>query len=221
MRKCSVPPDAAITMLKEGNARYVAHSLQHPNLGPDRRTETASRGQTPFATVLTCSDSRVPAEFIFDRGIGDIFVIRVAGNILGISELASVEYAVDQLGTPVFIVLGHTMCGAVTAVVHSGLLDGNLRILSEKILPAVEHTRHHNPGLAEDDLIIETVKANVWKTIEDAFKSSTCLRTHARNCAVSVLGAIYDSHTGLVDWMGSHPQQVSLIGYGSALRQVR
>jgi carbonic anhydrase len=211
MHKSTITPEEALKMLEEGNSRYVASSLQHPNLAEDRRTATASEGQAPFVTMLSCSDSRVPVEHIFDRGIGDIFVVRVAGNVIGGSELASVEYAVDHLGTPLFAVLGHTKCGAVTAVVQSGLLGGNLRGLSEKILPAVERTKKAHPGATEDHLVIETVKTNVWKVIEDAFATSPCLKEKAKGGELRVVGAVYDIHSGKIDWMGTHPEQDKLL----------
>jgi len=98
--------EAVIALLREGNTRFAAGHPEHPNLDAERRKNTAAEGQEPFATVLTCSDSRVPAELIFDRGVGDLFVIRVAGNIAGPSELASVEYGVGHLQTPLLVVLG-------------------------------------------------------------------------------------------------------------------
>jgi len=211
MHKSSVTPDEALKMLQEGNARFVANSAQRPNCGEDRRQDTAAHGQAPFVTLLSCSDSRVPAEHIFDRGIGDIFVVRVAGNIMGNSELASVEYAVDHLGTPLFAVLGHTKCGAVTAVVQAGLLGGNLRGLSEKILPALERTKQAHPGVTEDQLVSETVRANVWKVIEDAFATSLCLKEKAKAGDLKVVGGVYDIHSGKIDWMGTHPQQDKLL----------
>src|SRR5688572_3946938 len=109
--------DASLMLLKEGNARYASGKSQHPHLDAERRSSTVSQGQEPFATILACSDSRDPVELIFDRGVGDLFVVRVAGNVAGISELASVEYGVGHLNTPLLIVMGHTKCGAVTAVV--------------------------------------------------------------------------------------------------------
>ena len=106
---------SALQLLTEGNARFAAGRMIHPHTDADRRAEVAREGQHPFATVLTCADSRVPAEIVFDRGIGDIFVVCVAGNVVGPSELGSVEYAVDHLATPVVLVLGHSLCGAVQA----------------------------------------------------------------------------------------------------------
>jgi carbonic anhydrase len=211
MHKSTVTPEEALKMLQEGNVRFVEDSTIRPNCGEDRRNETATHGQAPFVTLLSCSDSRVPAEYIFDRGIGDIFVVRVAGNIIGSSELASVEYAVDHLGTPLFAVLGHTKCGAVTAVLQRGLLGGNLRVLSEKILPAVERTKQAHPGVSEDQLVIETVKANVWKVIEDAFATSSCLKEKTKSSDLKVVGAVYDIHSGKINWMGTHPEQDNLL----------
>lgn len=207
MHTSSITPDEAIKMLEQGNGRYLDNRLDHPNIGSERRALTSSEGQSPFATVLSCSDSRVPVELIFDRGIGDVFIVRVAGNVVGASELASIEYAVDHLGTPVFLVLGHTKCGAVHAVAGHGLLPGNLRCLSERILPAVEQSQKANPGLTGDDLVYQSVKNNVWKSMEDALKSSACLREKAKTGGLKVIGAVYDVHTGKIEWMGTHPAQ--------------
>jgi len=210
MHTSSITPDQAIKMLEEGNARYNDNRLEHPNVGSERRTLTSSEGQSPFATVLSCSDSRVPVELIFDRGVGDVFIVRVAGNVVGPSELASIEYAVDHLGTPVFLVLGHTKCGAVHAVAGSGSLPGNLRCLSERILPAVEQSKKSSPGLTGDELVYQSVKNNVWKSVEDAVKSSACIREKAKAGDLKVIGAVYDVHTGKVEWMGTHPAQTEL-----------
>ena len=111
-----ISADEAMRVLKEGNARYVEGKLQHPHQDRARRALTAAQGQHPLATVLTCSDSRAPAEIIFDQGIGDIFVVRVAGNVAATDEIGSIEYAVDHLAVPLVVVLGHSQCGAVTAV---------------------------------------------------------------------------------------------------------
>jgi carbonic anhydrase len=211
MQPSAITPDAAVKMLEEGNARYLANKQEHPHLGQDRRASTSSEGQRPFATVLSCSDSRVPVELLFDRGIGDVFVVRVAGNVVGPSELGSVEYAVDHLGTPVIVVLGHAQCGAVNAVVKEGLLPGNLRGLSEKILPAVEHTRKQHPGMGDAQLVHESVKTNVWKSIEDAFRASESIREKTKAGQLKVIGAFYHLDAGNVEWMGMHPEQAQLL----------
>ena len=108
-----ISADEALRLLKEGNSRYVDGKPQHPRQDRARRALTAAQGQHPLAAVLTCSDSRVPAEIIFDQGIGDLFVVRVAGNVAATDEIGSIEYAVDHLATPLVVVLGHTQCGAV------------------------------------------------------------------------------------------------------------
>jgi len=150
-------------------------------------------------------------ELIFDCGIGDIFVVRVAGNVLGNSELGSIEYAVDHLGVSLFLVLGHTKCGAVKAVCEAGLLDGNLRGISEKILPAVQEVDATSPGSTSDQKVTEAVKANVRNSIQLAFMSSKSIRLKALAEELMVMGAFYNIETGEVHWMGSHPEQERLV----------
>ena len=203
-------PHAALAMLKEGNARYAAEEMQRPHLSRERMTATALEGQRPFAAVLSCSDSRVPVELIFDRGIGDIFVVRVAGNVLGPSELASVEYAVDHLGTPLFVVMGHKKCGAIKAVFETGALEGNLRGLSEKILLAVLQAKHDTAHTAEHVQLDEAARINVWNAIGDALSSSHVIRRKVREGELMIVGALYDVYTGHVEWMGPHPAQEQL-----------
>ena len=159
MEKPRIAPAEALKMLQKGNSRYMSGGLEHPNLGQGRRTLTATQGQRPFAAILSCSDSRVPVELIFDCGIGDISVVRVAGNVLGNSELGSIEYAVDHLGVSLFLVLGHTKCAAVKAVCEAGLLEGNLHGISEKILPAVQQVDATSPGSTPDQKVTEAVKS--------------------------------------------------------------
>jgi len=136
--KLEMTPDEAMARLREGNGRYVAGKSTHPNTNSARRSETVKNGQHPFATVITCSDSRVPVERVFDQGVGDVFVIRVAGNVCDVDEVGSIEYGVDHLATPIHVVLGHTGCGAVTAVVTKAKLHGSIPPLVDNIEPAVE-----------------------------------------------------------------------------------
>ncbi|MGO9123098.1 MAG: carbonic anhydrase [Desulfomonilaceae bacterium] len=211
MEKPRIIPDQAIGMLKRGNSRYMSGGLEHPHLGQARRTLTAMQGRSPFAAVLSCSDSRVPVELIFDCGIGDIFVIRVAGNVLGNSELGSLEYAVDHIGVSVVLVLGHTKCGAVKAVCESGVLEGNLRGISEKILLAVQQVDKSSPGLSVDQKITEAGRANVWNSIQLAFMSSKLIRRKVLAEELRLIGAFYDIETGEVRWMGNHPDQDRLL----------
>jgi len=157
-----VSADDALAMLKEGNDRFAAGKSGYPNTAANRRQETASGGQHPFATVLSCSDSRVPVEYIFDRGIGDLFVIRVAGNVADTDEIATAEYGVDHLGTPVLMVLGHTRCGAVTAVATGAQVHGKLPQLVDNIVPAVRKAQTERPDLKGDALVNEAITNNIW-----------------------------------------------------------
>ena len=157
-----VTADDAVRLLKQGNKRFVTMRLEHPNLSAARRKAVAVEAQQPFATVLGCSDSRVPVEEIFDRGIGDIFIIRVAGNVAMDSVVSgSVEYAVGHLCTPVIVVLGHTGCGAVKAAISGPPLEGSIREVQKKIEPVVSLVKKEHPDLKGDVLAIAVVKANV------------------------------------------------------------
>lgn len=198
--------EASLAVLKEGNARFVAGKAQHPNLDAERRTGTAANGQEPVVTVLTCSDSRAPVELLFDRGIGDLFVVRVAGNIAGESELATVEYGVGHLGTPVLLVMGHTKCGAVTAVVKGAELHGHLHGLAEQIRPAADKAKAAG-GHNIDATIASAIEGNVWLTIENILKKSLLIRERAQAGKVQIVGAVYDLETGKVNFLGSHPAQ--------------
>lgn len=207
----AIPADEAMNLLKEGNARYAAGQSTHPNLGSDRRAETVKNGQHPFATIIGCSDSREPLEHIFDQGVGDIFVIRVAGNVAGPDELASIEYGVGHLNTPVMLVLGHTSCGAVTAAVQNAKVHGNLPFLINQIKPAVAKARSWNPTASGDDLVVASIKANVYLTMENMFRKSSEVRELVKKGKLLVVGGIYDLHSGQVKWLGAHPDQGKLL----------
>ncbi len=208
----TVTPDEAIHRLQEGNARYAHGTPTHPREGAERRSETAAGGQHPFVTVLACSDSRVPLEILFDQGVGDIFVIRVAGNVCGPSELGSIEYGVDHTATPLLVVLGHTQCGAVTAAATEADVQGNIKPLVERIAPAVARAQAAHPDLHGQDLVPAAVESNVWLAVEDLFKKSPATRRRAQSGKVKVIGAIYDIKSGQVRWLGEHPKQAQLLG---------
>jgi len=157
-------PQEALHRLKVGNARFVNGRLTHPNREKEARAD-AAKGQTPFAVVLCCSDSRAPPEILFDEGIGDLFIVRVAGNVLGPVELASVEYGVHHLGASIILVLGHESCGAVTAVVL-GKTEG-IEPIAELIEPAVKQARTEKGPLIEN-AIIDNVEHFVAKLKEDS-----------------------------------------------------
>ncbi|MDK2872647.1 MAG: carbonic anhydrase [Desulfomicrobiaceae bacterium] len=204
-------PAMALQRLQEGNARFQEGRSLHPNLDTARRLVTSTLGQKPFATVLACSDSRVPVEIVFDQGIGDIFTIKVAGNVADTDEIGSMEYGVDHLGTPVLVVLGHTHCGAVTAVTTGAEVHGSIPQLVDNIIPALEATRHAHPELEGNALIDAVIEANVWQTIEDIFKRSPAIAKRAAQGKTAVVGAIYDITSGQVRFLGEHPNQAALL----------
>lgn len=209
----ALSPDAVILKLKEGNERYVSGKLEHPNVSADRRTETTKGGQHPYVTLLSCADSRVPPEYIFDAGIGDLFVVRVAGNIADTNQVGTMEYGVGHLHTPLVVVLGHTKCGAVTAVATDTEVHDNVLALAARIRPAVAEARKRHPELEGERLAAAAVETNVWQAIDDTFKVSPLLREAARDKKIKVVGAIYDIETGQVRWLGEHPEQTKLLGY--------
>ena len=192
----SVAPAEAISKLKEGNGRYTTGSLQHPGQTAERRTELA-KTQHPFAAIVSCSDSRVPPEIVFDQGLGDLFVVRVAGNVINDEGLGSIEYTVDHLGTRLILVLGHQSCGAVNAaretIAAKGKAPGHIESLVTAIKPAVEAT-------AKDDLET-TVKANV-KNVVKALRSSTpILKSKVDSGEIQVIGGYYSLDTGAVTFL--------------------
>jgi carbonic anhydrase len=207
----TVRPDEAIRRLEEGNSRYSQNRSTHPNSDVARRTQTATDGQHPFATVLACSDSRVPLEIIFDQGIGDVFAIRVAGNVCGVDEMGSVEYGVDHLGTPLLVILGHSQCGAVTAAATGAELHGNVKPLVAKIAPAVSRAQKDHPDLHGKELVPAATETNVWEAIEGLFKGSAITRGCVQSGKLKVVGAIYDVKSGQVKWLGEHPRQKQLL----------
>lgn len=203
-------PDAAaaLTLLKEGNARFAAGTPQHPhqNRARLRQAGTESQGRHAFATVLSCSDSRVPVELIFDRGVMDLFVVRVAGNICGPSEAGSIEYGLAHVHTPVLVVLGHTQCGAVTAAVHQADheddgLERNIPAILRRIAPAVAQVRADAPGADADTLVTRAVEENIWLSMETLFVESPAVRELVKQGKVKAVGAIYDISTGRVEWL--------------------
>jgi carbonic anhydrase len=206
-----VSPDAALSRLKEGNRRFRTGASVHPNLDARRLMETAGKGQAPFATILGCSDSRVPCELVFDQGVGDLFVVRVAGNVCAVDETGSIEYGVGHLGTPLLVVLGHEKCGAVTAVAIEAELEGSIPQLVEQIRPAVAEAQRMHPGLKSDALVRFALRANVIQSIEELFRRSGTTRRLVREGKVVIVGAVYDLETGEVTWLGPHPRQAALV----------
>lgn len=197
----------ALDMLRAGNARFAAGQPKHPHLNPLHLRLAFEEGQQPCAVVLACSDSRVPVELLFDQGCADLFVVRVAGNVVDTDEIGSVEFAVFTLETPLVVVLGHTHCGVVTAVVQGTQLAGCMPALLEEVVPAVERARAAHTDADETALIAAAVRENVWCGIEHMFERSALLRAAVARDATRIVGALYDIATGHIDWMGPHPDQ--------------
>jgi carbonic anhydrase len=218
-----ISPAEAISKLKEGNGRFIAGNMQHPHESSDERAYIAknsyenagmtflgmtaeeaakrraelTKSQHPIAAIVSCSDSRVPPEIVFDQGLGDLFIVRVAGNVINDEGLGSVEYSVDHLDTSLILVLGHQGCGAVKAaretIAAKGKAPGHIQSLVTAIKPAVEAT-------AKDDLET-TVKANV-KNVVQALRSSTpILKAEVDSGKIQVLGGYYSLDTGAVTFL--------------------
>lgn len=198
--------DSALQRLKEGNRRFLSgqSSIQSATF-PDRRRELTS-GQSPFAIVLGCSDSRVPAELVFDQGIGDLFVIRVAGNIVAPSQLASIEFAVEQFGTELLIVLGHSRCGAIRATLDYLSLPAGTRPANPG--PIVDHIRPNIQGLLDsslrDDpekLLSQSVRSNILACVDELREGSEVLKRQIEQNRLKVAGAEYALETGEVEFI--------------------
>jgi carbonic anhydrase len=186
-------PDQALTQLQRGNERFVAGWPDHPNQSARRRREVSDSGQQPFAIILSCSDSRVPPEITFDQGLGDLFVIRVAGNIIDDAILGTIEYAVEHLHTPLVMVLGHDKCGAVTASIQDVALPNHIQSLAEALRPAVEMARTQS-----GDLISNAIDANVRRAVT-ALRASEPVLAQARSAGqIQIVGARYNLDTGEV-----------------------
>jgi carbonic anhydrase len=191
------PPtaDAVLAELKAGNEHHVAKHYQHPDMTAARQRELASE-QHPHTAVLSCADSRVPPEIVFDQGLGDLFVVRVAGNVAGDAELASLEYAAEHLRVPLVVVLGHQKCGAVTAAVEGGEAAGHLPSLVNLIRPAVEKA-----SALSGDRVANAVRVNVQIVMEQLRGSHPVLSELVEEHRLRVVGGVYSLDTGRIDWI--------------------
>ena len=191
------PPSAAevLAELKAGNEHHATKHYQHPHQTAARQRELTTT-QHPHATILSCADSRVAPEIVFDQGLGDLFDVRVAGNIAGDAEIASIEYAADHLGVPVLVVLGHQRCGAVTAATEPGEARGHLPVLIAAIRPAVEQARGM-PG----DTIDNAVRINVENVVRQLTGSQPVLAGLTAAGRLQVVGAVYSLDTGKIEWL--------------------
>jgi carbonic anhydrase len=186
--------DQALELLKKGNEKFVADNLESKNVSAERRRELA-KGQHPFAIILTCADSRVTPEYVFNQGLGDIFVLRVAGNIADAFEIGSMEFAVEQLRVPLIVVLGHSRCGAVEAALGENKPHGNLGKLIEQIYPGNDLPRQKDAALQV------AIQNNARHQAELLTKSSKVIKEFVEHKRVRVVPGVYDLATGKVDWL--------------------
>lgn len=189
-------PEWATSLLLEGNDRFATGRSVHPHQGTDRRT-TLTGGQNPFAVVIACSDSRVAPEIVFDRGIGDLFVIRTAGNVVDDIAIGSIEYAVAHLGVSLVMVLGHSNCGAVKAVVGGGEAEGHIGSIVDEIAPALETVRSESDAGSDVDEV-EVRKENVRQVVKKLETCEPILSTAVSDGSLQVVGAYYDMPSGRV-----------------------
>lgn len=187
-------PEAAQQLLIEGNRRFALDNPLSKDLSSTRRGELKS-GQHPFAVIVSCSDSRVPPELLFDQALGDLFVIRVAGNVVTPVEVGSIEYAVEHLKVPLVVVLGHEGCGAVTAAVQGGENHGRIGDIVDIIKPSVNKAK--SSGAIGNDLIEKSVDLNIENTVNDIMLSSI-IRKGVAAKQVKVIGSKYDLDEGVV-----------------------
>ena len=194
--------EEALALLKEGNARFVTMKMEHPEQNAARLEETATGGQKPFAVVLGCADSSVPVEMIFDRGIGDIFTVRVAGNIvMDSSVIGSLEYAAGHLHVPLLVILGHTQCGAAGAAVSGEKLEGSLVDIQEQFKLVVKEVKLQYPELKGAELTDKVAEQNTFQVERDLRALSETIRGLDDKGALKIITAIYDVKTGKVKWL--------------------
>ncbi|HMV08539.1 MAG TPA: carbonic anhydrase [Cyclobacteriaceae bacterium] len=188
--------EEALTKLKQGNERFVQGKSIRPHQDLNRIKEVAA-AQSPFATIVGCSDSRVPNEIIFDQGVGDLFIVRTAGQVSTYASWGSIEFAEELLGTKLIVVLGHTQCGAVNAAVKLPEVPGHIVTLINAIKPAVEKAREQHPA----DLLDAAIRENIRLQVEQLKSLEPTLAKRVREGSVKILGALYHLDTGKVEFL--------------------
>jgi carbonic anhydrase len=191
-RKTDLTPDQALAKLMEGNKRYLSSHSQRPHQSAGRRHEL-EKDQHPFACILSCSDSRVPPEIVFDEGLGDLFVVRVAGHIVDNAVTGSIEYAVEHLGSKLVLVLGHERCGAVQATLGGGEPGTHIQSLVEAISPAVVEAKKKS-----GEPLANAVRANVQLVVQQLRQSGPILAEQLRSHKIKIVGAVYELDSGSV-----------------------
>ncbi len=205
-----MPARDALQCLKDGNERFVSNVRSHESLANEARRMEVAAGQEPFAIILGCSDSRVPAEIIFDQGLGDLFVIRVAGNIVAPSQVGSVEFAAERHGTRLVVVLGHSQCGAILATIDelkrpTTNQSRNLHSIVDRVRPSVEPLLRTELRNDPDALVRDAVRANVRVSAGHLRHGSEILEQLIAREGLVVVGAEYSLDTGVVDFFDGVP----------------
>ena len=208
-----IPAREALQRLKDGNRRFVSDIGAGSANNDDRRRRELSSGQEPFAIILGCSDSRVPAEIVFDQGLGDLFVIRVAGNIVAPSQIGSVEFAASRFHTRLVVVLGHSNCGAIAATIEelgrpTKDQSRHLQSIVDRIRPAVEPLMSAPGGLDDDTLVERAVRANIRVSADHLRHGSQILEQLIQSDGLLVVGAEYSLDTGVVDFFDGMPRDL-------------
>jgi carbonic anhydrase len=205
-----IPASEALERLREGNRRFVSHGRGSDALGSQTRRHEVAVAQEPFAIILGCSDSRVPAEIVFDQGLGDLFVIRVAGNIVAPSQVGSVEFAAERFGTRLVVVMGHSRCGAILATLEQlarpwEKQSRNLRSIVDRVRPSVEELLATDLRDDPDALVREAVRSNVRVSAGHLRHGSAILEDLIERNGLLVVGAEYSLDTGVVDFFDGLP----------------
>ncbi|MEL7472640.1 MAG: carbonic anhydrase [Planctomycetota bacterium] len=208
----TISPRGALARLLKGNQRFVEGRSDHPATGMPRERAAAARTDEhlPVAAVLACADARLPVYRIFDQGIGDLFVVRVAGNVCGPKMTGSLEFGVTLLGAPLLLVLGHTDCGAVKAAIEHTDLPGNIGAVLDLVAPAVRQAEEERPGKSPS--VNRVVALNAFHSIERLLTHSELIADLVREDRLLVVAAVYDIQTGAVELLGEHPDQRRLLG---------
>jgi carbonic anhydrase len=195
----AITADEALKKLLEGNQRYVAYQMTGQKLCDANTRQSLTKGQSPYAIILCCADSRVPPEIVFDKGLGEIFVVRVAGNIPDPVVLGSIEYAAEHLGSPLVVVLGHERCGAVTAAVDAkGEAEGNIGAIIKTIAPAVSLAEKEAMGKDKAELVETAIDLNIKLVCESLVKQSKIIKHLVDEGKLKIVGAKYDLDDGKV-----------------------
>jgi len=202
-----IPAREALQRLREGNQRFASSVRGTPTFLSNTPPADLPMGQEPFAIILGCSDARVPAEMVFDQGLGDLFVIRVAGNIVAPSQVGSVEFAAARFGTRLVVVLGHSQCGAVLATIEelrrpSSDQSRNLQAIVERVRPSVEGLLYTELRDDMNALVAQAVRANIRTSVNHLRHGSRVLEQLIQDEGLLVVGAEYSLETGLVEFMG-------------------